>query len=212
MHNQKGFIGCSNLVIIFWVLFMLAFGGFIILNKNLFHVPKEKHVLTSPVAARRCRQKLEMFKTNHYIRSIVVNELEINSVIHDEFAHGQHEPLLSLYLDMKPGKLEIEAIVIFIDLFPQTIRSKLIPKTKKERENNPPRKVVIKLDCRPVIEEGGNLFINPRKLVIGKQNIPLVIIKIIDLIKPDWFNYPVSEEIASIAINKQELEIVKRED
>ena len=87
----------------------------------------------------------------------------------------------------------------------------MLPKIRKEREEKPPRRVVIKLSCQPVIEEDGNLFVNPRELIIGKQKIPLFIIKIINAIKPDWFNYPVSDEISNLNIYDQELEIVKGE-
>ena len=77
-----------------------------------------------------------MFKNNYYIRSVLLNELELNSVIHDEFAHGQHEPLLSLNLEMKPGKLDIETNVIFIDLFPKKIQ-KIVLKDQKPYTNRP---------------------------------------------------------------------------
>ncbi len=210
MHDQKGFMGCGNLVIIFWLLFMLAFAGLIMLNKNLFHVPPVKYVLTSPVAARRCRQKLEIFKNNSYIKSLLLNELEVNSVLKDEFAHGQYRPIMSVTVKMDQGKLKIECMVIFRDLFPREIREKLLSESKRKGKKKPPRRVVVNLSCRPVIEEGGNLFVNPTELVIGRQNIPLFMIKIITAVKPDWFNYRVSEEISDINMYEQELEIVKR--
>jgi hypothetical protein len=211
MHNQKGVMGCGSLVIICWLLLMLAVGGVIILKNNLFYVPPEKYVLSSSSAAKRCRQKLEMFKTNKYINNVLLSELEVNSVLDDEFAQANHRPLLSVTVKMDPGLLEIESRVVFADLFPPIIREKLLPENKKEREEKPPQGVVINLSCQPVIKENGNLFINPQALIIGKQRIPLFIINMINAIKPDWFNYPVAEEISSIHIYEQELEIVKGE-
>ncbi len=212
MNNQKGFMGCGSFIIISWLALMLAFWGLIVLNKNIFHVPHEKAVFTSLAAARRCREKLELFRENSYVKDVLLNELEINSVLSDEFAHGHHKPIVSLSMKLEPDNLKIECVVIFIDLFPQVIRTMLLSKSKKQREEYKSRRLIVKMDCQPVIETGGTLFLNPGKLVIGKQKIPFLIIKIIDKVKPNWFRYPVSEEISYVRIGEGELEIAKADD
>ncbi len=86
MRNQKGFMGCSTIIIFIWAVFILSFWAFISLNKNIFYQPPIQEqilTLTSRVASKRCRQKLELFNANENIKQITLNELEVNSALHD---------------------------------------------------------------------------------------------------------------------------------
>jgi hypothetical protein len=210
MLNQRGLMGCGNIIIIIWVTFMLSFLGLIILNRNLFYVPPEKEMVTSRVAARRCRQKLEMFNTNDYIRNLFLNELEINSALKEEFTQGEHGSFLSVFVEMQPGNLNIEGKFILAELVPKIIQSVFSMDTKKkEGEEDLRRVAVIKMTGRPVIEQKGQLFLNPHNLTIGKQNIPGFIVKIICKIKPQWFTYQISPKIKEVNVGSEKLELVK---
>jgi hypothetical protein len=211
-------MGCSTLFIIVWIAFMLAFWGLIRLNQNLFYVPPQKRVLTSRVAARRCQQKLEIFKTNANIKSILLNELEINSAFHHEFAQGKYQPLLSVTVEMKPERLVIESTVVLVELIPKKIRAILDSgfgeekgkgEEERKKEEEERRKAVIKIISQPVISQRGQLFLNPQELVIGRQKIPAFIIRFIHKMKPELFNYPISQKIKAIKVKEHELELVK---
>jgi hypothetical protein len=211
MRNQEGFMGCGNLIIAIWIIFMLGFVGLIMLNRNLFYVPPEKEVFTSRVAARRCRQKLEMFNNNDYIKTISLNELEINSALQEEFSQGQHESFLYVNVEMEPEKIKFEGSFILVELIPETIRSILFREDKRQPAKEESRRIaVIQVTSKPLIEESGTLLLNPQKLVIGKQNFPPFMIKLIQKIKPKWFTFQISPKIKAINIRENELELVKR--
>ena len=203
---RRGGIGCGVQTLIFVLLPFLLLGALWQVFNLISDSEPLEYIPTSAIAAQRCRDKFNLFKSNDYVRQITLTEMEINSAIQEDIQKSTSH-VAKTWVKMETNSFTLEGVWSVVDLsLPEKEVSSL--ELKSKRESLWRLRIRFRISGRLEVRPGELEIVSP-KVVLGEFELPQFVVSFLKKLKPGLFSYSILPQIKHVWLKKGAIELIK---